>query len=87
MAALIPRGGAVDVFVGPLGDIVSCVARAKINLSHGGWGVGGKIHASSTAQVLTEAIEEHRPALDAHDEERPFGGVKWPGVWLTSMLK
>jgi hypothetical protein len=31
--------------VEPLKDIVSCVARAKINLSHGGWGVVGKIHA------------------------------------------
>lgn len=36
---------AVDAFVEPLKDIVSCVARAKINLSHGGWGVVGKIHA------------------------------------------
>jgi hypothetical protein len=34
---------AVNAFVEPLKDIVSCVARAKINLSHGGWGVVGKI--------------------------------------------
>jgi len=36
---------AVDAFVAPLQDIVSCVARAKINLSHDGWGMAGKIHA------------------------------------------
>ena len=34
----------MGAFVEPLKDIVSCVARAKINLSHDGWGMVGKIH-------------------------------------------
>jgi hypothetical protein len=36
---------AVDAFVASLQDILSCVARAKINLSHDGWGMPGRIHA------------------------------------------
>lgn len=35
----------MDAYVEPLKDIVSCVARAKITLSHDGWGMAGKIHA------------------------------------------
>jgi len=35
---------AVDAFLDPLKDILSCIARAKITLSHDGWGGSGKIH-------------------------------------------
>ena len=35
---------AVDAFLDPLKDILSCVAKAKITLSRDGWGGTGKIH-------------------------------------------
>ena len=35
---------AVDAFLEPLKDTISCVARAKITLSHDGRGGTGKIH-------------------------------------------
>jgi hypothetical protein len=41
---------AVEAFIDPLKDILSCVARAKIVLSHDGWGMVGKIHALTVNQ-------------------------------------
>jgi hypothetical protein len=38
-----PRG-AVEAFIDPLKDTLSCVAHAKITLSPGGWAETGKIH-------------------------------------------
>jgi hypothetical protein len=35
---------AVDAFLEPLRDTISCLARAKITLSPGGWGEPGKVH-------------------------------------------
>lgn len=35
---------AVDAFLEPLREVVSCIARAKINLSPSGRGMVGKIH-------------------------------------------
>jgi hypothetical protein len=35
---------AVGAFLDPLKDTLSCVARAKITLSHDGWGGTGQIH-------------------------------------------
>jgi hypothetical protein len=35
---------AVDAFLEPLRDTISCLARAKITLSPGGWGETGKVH-------------------------------------------
>jgi hypothetical protein len=35
---------AADAFLDPLKDAVSCVARAKITLSAGGWAKTGKVH-------------------------------------------
>jgi len=36
---------AVDAFLEPLRDTLSCIARAKITLSPGGWGETGRVHA------------------------------------------
>jgi hypothetical protein len=41
---------AVDAFLDPLKDVLSCIARAKLTLSHDGWDGTGKIHGlTSTA--------------------------------------
>jgi hypothetical protein len=36
---------AVEAFLEPLKDTISCVAKAKIILSHDGWGGIGRVHA------------------------------------------
>ncbi len=46
----------------PLKDIVSCVATAKINLSHDGWGMAGKIHALTVNRDQPITLK-CRPAL------------------------
>ncbi len=43
MPGRTPRG-AVEAFIDPLKDTLSCVAHAKITLSPGGWGETGKVH-------------------------------------------
>jgi hypothetical protein len=52
----------VEAFTEPLKDIVSCVARTKIALSHDGWGVTGRIHALNVNKDEPVALK-CRPGL------------------------
>jgi hypothetical protein len=54
---------AVDGFLEPLRDTVSCIARAKITLSPGGWGVTGKVHALTVNDDQPIKLRRRRPGL------------------------
>ena len=67
----------------PLKDMVSCVARAKINLSHDGWGMAGKIHALTVNKDQPITLN-CRPVLllkigMLYEIIRPEDNLSWSG--------
>jgi hypothetical protein len=54
---------AVDAFLEPLKDIVSCVARAKIMLSRDGRGMTGRIHALTVNNDQPIALQCGQPRV------------------------
>jgi hypothetical protein len=74
---------AVDAFLEPLRDILSCVAQAKICLSHDGYGRMGRTHALTVNNDTPVPLKCSQPRLSlkiamhyeiVHTEDRPERG-------------